>query len=181
MDGILANRMSQESKGLPGKREEFAALYSDTVYDMYDRPDSQVWAQGFGLSGSYDGEISKGLEAYDTTLAGVVAGYDYDWGGMRTGMALAYASGEIEGAGNSFNLDVESITGSLYGVVDFSDFYVESALSYGTMSFDPTGAESYDAETMGGLLRVGMKLRSGQIAFEPFAGVNYKNIIIDQQ
>ncbi|MBN2779873.1 MAG: autotransporter outer membrane beta-barrel domain-containing protein, partial [Alphaproteobacteria bacterium] len=32
----------------------------------------------------------------------------------------------------------------------------------------------------GGLLRVGMKLRPGQVAFEPFAGFNYKNIIVDE-
>ncbi|MBN2780124.1 MAG: hypothetical protein JXQ74_03585 [Alphaproteobacteria bacterium] len=177
--------MSQQAvdQRLQKKRQEFAALYSDSMYSIYEEPRSQVWAQGFGLSGSYEGEVSKGLSAYDTTLGGAVMGYDYNWGMMRTGIAATYATGQIQGDGNAFEIDVESFTGSLYSVIDFDQFYVETAASYGMTTFDQNlvgSANSYDSENMGALLRVGMKLHAGSFGLEPFAGFQYKNVVVEE-
>lgn len=180
-DNVIQGRMTD--KRYQGKRQEFAALYSDSMYDIYEEPRSQLWVQGFGLSGTYDGDVAKGLNGYETSLNGVVVGYDYNWGTARTGFAVTHATGEIEEDQNVFNIEIESLSGSLYSVFDFDNMYIETAASFGVTTFDQdlSGvASSYDSTSMGGLMRVGLKLNSGHFGFEQYAGFQYKNVIVEE-
>ncbi|MBN2780061.1 MAG: autotransporter outer membrane beta-barrel domain-containing protein [Alphaproteobacteria bacterium] len=185
-DSVILSRMQETNMQKEGReRQQYAAIYSDygSYYYYQDEVKNNVWAQAFGLSGSYDGDASKSLTAFDTNIGGAIMGYDYDFGFIRSGLALTYATGNIAGEGNAFDVDVEAFNAALYGVVDFELFYIETAATYGITSFDQTiaGADaSFDSENTGLLARVGARFHAGSFGLEPFVGLQYKNAVIEK-
>lgn len=182
---VTGQRMNELSiAAATKKRYQVANLQSD-VSLFREQATSGVWLQGFGSASSYDGETDKGLDAYDTTFNGVTLGYDTEVGkDVRLGLAVNYATGEVEGDNNSFNVDVENYQATLYGSVNLDVGYLQGSIGYGITNFDQvqgTDKADYDSQNIGGSLKFG-KIFTSQysLAFDPYIGVRYFVINVDE-
>jgi len=94
-----------------------------------------IWSQGFG---SYLHEDPRGLSnGYNATIWGIIVGADYPvTDNLRLGAAGGFAQDFVNSKDNSATDDIDSYSGSVYGLYSKGPYYLDFAASFAYNTYD---------------------------------------------
>ena len=180
---INSMRLAQQKN----EEYQFAGLASDAPFNLRETEPNSVWLQTFGMSGQYDGDTQQGLAAYDTNFSGVTLGYDHKILNTRLGLAIHYATGNIEGTSSAFDVDSQNYQVSLYSSTDFKVLYFNALLGYGQGDYNQkrydmgnTHTADYASSQYSIALQVGKEFKVGEWSLSPYVGLDYSQMTIDE-
>lgn len=161
----------------------------ESVQPSGTAPEPAAWARVFGSWGTTDANGTSGKVDRDT--GGFVAGLDgFVTDAVRLGVMAGYSRSSFDVDSLASSADVDSYHLGLYagtelqgvglrGGIAYTWHDVETSRSVAFGGFTDALAADYDAGTVQIFGEAGYAMRTGNVDFEPFAGIAYVNLDVD--
>jgi len=147
-----------------------------------------LWAKGF--AGVAEQDSSAASSGFDADSFGIAAGIDYAVSpGVVVGVAGSYGStdADLTGASAGEILEVDSLSGILYGGVERGPLSLEGQAFYGENDYEGTASilgnsvtSDYDGNEYGVALRASYSIDTGNgVSVAPEVGLSYTRLSVD--
>ena len=145
------------------------------------------WIQGIYAESKQHADSSGLSQGYTGRLKGATLGVDREYGDITAGIAFSFNEGTTHFVNNPQEEQVRSYMGSLYGVWQQEDYYVDGSLSYGLThhtnalhkgSVSAQTAE-FDSIQIGAKLTTGYYFRHNSMTFEPRLASRFSHVNIN--